>query len=424
MAEDEAGLPGPRIGEPVVTDRPSPFLALRHREFRLLFGAFAVGDIGFWVSHISLQSEMADVTDGSSMWLGVLFFTTFIPLLLFAPVAGVVADRVDRKRMLVVTRGTLGVLAAALSAVVLGGLGKPGALLLFGFGIGTIFAFMAPAQQAATANAVPAHVLTSAITLQSAGNNIARIGGPALAAPILAFWGAGWGFALYAASNVVMVAMLVPVHLTSQLDTQDDLGSWERWREGLRHARERPPAMATLKTMAVFSVFGAAVSALYPVFASDVLGRSRRDFTFLVVASGIGAVIGALGVGFRRAAPSLRIAAVWLAASAVASFAFAMSRSWPLSLALNLLFGLCYFSLTTTLNSLLQHLADDDKRGRIMSLFVLTWGGLVPFGGIWMGIVANVAGAPLAVGIGAAVCLIYSIRVLTRTPVDYPANAS
>ncbi len=424
LSEDEAGLPGPAVGEaPVTLDRHQPFRALHHREFKLLFTAYGIGDLGFWISHISLQSEMARVTDNSSIWLGILFFGTFIPMLLFAPFAGVVADRVDRKKMLMATRAMVGCVAATLSIAVLSGLGSPGVLTLFGFCIGTLFAFMAPAQQAATANSVPLQDLSSAISLESAGSNISRIAGPALAAPILAAWGAGWSFAVYAASNVLMLLALAPVHLRSQINKHEPGNSWERWKEGLRHARDRPPAVAALITMSVFSVFGAAHVVLLPVFTTDVLHHPRDDFTLLVVASGVGAVIGALTTGFRRSVPTLRNALTWVLGFGIAAGGFALSTSWTLSLGLIAVVGFCYFSTTTSLNTLLQHLADDDKRGRLMGLFAVAWAGLIPLGGIWMGTVASASSAPIAVGIGAAVCAIYALVLMVRRVGVQPDSA-
>jgi MFS family permease len=406
LAEDGAGLPGPSIGE-AVTPRGErrPFRAFRHREFRLLFVAYGVGDLGFWISHISLQAEMARITDNSSLWLGALFFTTFIPMLLFAPVAGVLADRVDRKKMLMVTRGCVGIIAACLSVVVLSDLDPPPVLAVFGFAIGTLFAFMAPAAQAATANSVPNADLSSAVSLEATGTNISRIAGPALAAPILVAWGAGWSFAVYALSNVIMLFVLAGVRLRSHIDTTETGTAWERWKQGLNHARERPPAIAVLVTMGVFSVFGAAHVALLPVFATKVLHHSRDDFTLLVSASGVGAIFGSVTTGARRTLPTLRTAACWLVGFGIMAGAFSFSRSWELSLVLIAGVGFFYFSTTTSLNTILQHLADDEKRGRIMGLFAVAWAGLIPLGGIWMGGVADIGGAPLAVGLGAAVCI-------------------
>ena len=419
LAESEGGLPGPAIGEPVVTGRGNPFRALRHREFRTLFGVFMVGDLGFWIAHISLQVEMVEVSDESSMWVGLLFFTMLVPMLLFAPVAGVVTDRVSRKRLLISTRLSVAAVTGVLSVLMLSGLGSPWVLAGLAFGIGTSFAFMGPVQYAATANAVPVDSLTSAITLEAAGANVSRIAGPALAAPILALWGPGWGLAVYSVSSLAMAASLGRVHLSSTLDTEDELGMWGRWRAGLQHARERPPAMALLVTMAVYSVFGAAIIAMLPI-VPKVLGRPRDDFVYLVVATGVGAVAGSLHIGVQRRAPTLRSALMWVSASGVACLAFAASRSWSLSLVLIAGFGFCYFSITTTINSILQHLSDDEKRGRIMSLFSITWGGLIPFGGIWMGVVSSAAGIATAVAIGAAICVVYGLGTLARVTRSRP----
>lgn len=420
LAENEAGLPGPSIGESIPHEpligrgRRRPFRAFNNREFRLLFTAYAIGDIGFWISWISLQSEMARITHTSSLWLGVLFFSTFIPMLLFAPIAGVIADRIDRKLMLIITRGAIGVLAASLGIMVFVHLESPGVLVAFGFAMGTMFAFMAPAQQAATANSVPPSDLTSAISIQSAGNNLARIGGPALAVPILVVWGAEWAFVIYAISNWAVLLTLLPIRLTSQLSTSESGSTWNRWKQGLIYARSRPPAVAALALMGIFSIFGAAHVVLLPVFATDVLGHPRADFTALVITSGVGAVVGALATGFRRTDPTLGTASAWVAGFGATGIAFAFSTTWNLSLLLIAIMGFCYFSVTTSLNTLLQHLSDDEKRGRIMGLFVVAWGGLIPFGGIWMGAVANAAGAPLALGIGAGICLLGAIFFLIR----------
>lgn len=393
-----------------------PFRALRHRDFRLLWLAYAVGDVGFWISYIALQWQMARDTGSDAGWLGLLFFTNFVPMLLLAPLAGVVADRVDRKALLVAGRAVVSAVSCGLAAVALAELARPVALLAFAAAFGSVYAFMAPAGQAVVANAVPAVDLASAVSLQSAGTNVARVAGPALAAPVLAAWGSGAAFVLYAVVNVFMLAVLVRLRLEPQPASGETGSVWARFRLGLDHARERHPALPALTTMAVFSVFGAAVAALYPVFATEVLGGSETSFTALVSASGVGAIAGALMTSLRRGAPRLAVAAAQLALFSVAVLGFALSRAWPLSLVLIASAGFFYFATTTTLTALLHHLADDDKRGRMMSLFTLTWAGLVPFGGLWMGAAAKRVGAPVAAGAGALVCLLFALGVLVRSP--------
>lgn len=388
--------------------------ALRHPQFRLLFWSSLFGDAGYWISFIALQAEMADITHKSAGWLGVLYFANFIPMLLFAPIAGVVADRRDRRRILITVRLVIAVIGAVLAVLILSGLSSPGPLLVLAACLGTTYAFIGPAQSAAIANSVPDADLISAVSTAAVGNNLARVAGPALAAPVLALGGNGGAFVVYAITSLTVAALLVPVRLRTHLEVHDDQGTWSRWVDGLRHARERPPALAALLTMTVFSIFGGAQAVLYPVFASDVFHRPTRDFTLIVMASGIGAVLGAVGNGLRSHVPGLRSALLLLVGFAVATLAFASSRQWWLGLACVVVVGFCYFSMTTALTTLLQHLADDAKRGRIMSLFVVTWGGIIPVGALAMGAVASTTGAPVAVGAGACVCLVYAVGQLLR----------
>ena len=230
LPELEHGLPGPAPGELV----PEPgaakyaFRALGFRQFRLLFAASSIGDIGYWISFIALQAEMADITDKSASWLGILFFANFIPMLLWSPVAGVVADRFDRKVLLVVIRSVIAVLGGIMAALILGGVATPMVLVVMAFLFGTTYGFMGPAQSAAVANTVPRDALMGAVSMASAGNNLCRIAGPALAAPILAIWGTGWAFVVYACTQAAVALLLLPIHLTSTLETTDDAGMWKR----------------------------------------------------------------------------------------------------------------------------------------------------------------------------------------------------
>jgi len=415
--ELEAALPGPAPGELVAEpgERTHPFRALHHRQFALLFAASTIGDIGYWISFVALQAYMADLTDKSASWLGILFFANFIPMMIFAPVAGAAADRMDRKRLLVTIRGIVAVIAAVMAALILAELATPGVVVVVAFGLGTMYGFLGPTQSAAVANTVPGEDLLSAVSMASAGNNFCRVAGPALGAPILALGGAGWSFAVYAATSAAVAVMLLAVHLRSTLDLHSERGAWRRIKDGLRHAQERPPALLALATMSVFSIFGGAQIALYPLFANEVHDKPTQAFTAIVVCSGIGAVLGAMGTALRRTVPGIRSSLAWLVGFSIMSIGFALAPSWYGALACAVFVGFCYFSMTTALNTMLQHLADDDKRGRIMSLFVVTWGGLIPVGAIWMGALADATSAPFVVVLGATVCLLFALAMLVRT---------
>jgi len=414
--EIEASLPGPAPGEliPEPGERTHPFRALHHRQFALLFASSTIGDIGYWISFVALQAYMADRTDKSASWLGILFFANFIPMMIFAPLAGAAADRMDRRRLLVAIRSTVAGIATLMAVLIAMDLATPWVVVVMAFGLGTMYGFLGPTQSAAVANTVPAEDLLSAVSMASAGNNFCRVAGPALGAPILALGGAGWSFAVYAATSAIVAVMLLPVRLRSTLDHHTDRGAWRRIKDGLRHAKERPPALTALATMSVFSVFGGAQIALYPLFANEVHDKPTQAFTAIVVCSGIGAVLGAMGTALRRTVPGIRASLGWLVGFSVMSMGFALAPSWYGALACAIFVGFCYFSMTTALNTMLQHLADDDKRGRIMSLFVVTWGGLIPVGAIWMGAVADATSAPFVVVLGASVCLVFALAMLAR----------
>lgn len=404
-------------------DRHRPFRAFDHHEFRLLFLAGSIGDAGFWISYISLQWLMARLTDANPGWLGVLFFCNFIPMLLLAPVAGVIADRTDRRRILVATRVVLAALSFALAALTAADRLRPLIVVAFGSSFGAMFAFMAPAGQAVLANAVPAGDLASAVSLQAAGTNLTRVAGPASAAPILSAWGAQASFALYAALNLTMALVVRRIAFTPQQVATATTPLIRQIREGIDHARERSPAGTVLLALAIFSVFGASHVSMYPVIARRVLGRGGSSFTALVSMSGAGAVLGALLISARRRVPTLHGAAVQLAGFATALLAFAASRSWSLSVALAGVLGFFYFAYTTSLNILLQHLADDDKRGRLMSLFTIAWAGVIPFGGLVLGALAGSIGVPAAIAVGAGVCLVTAALLIARPSGDH-ANRS
>jgi predicted MFS family arabinose efflux permease len=370
-----------------------------------------VGQFGFWISFISLQALMSRLTDASGAWLGVLFFVNFSPMLVFTPIAGVVADRIERRRILLTTFSCLAVLMSVLAAVTLTGHASPPVLLPFAFGVGTLFSFNAPASQAIVANAVPVLDLPSAISLQSAGQNLARVVGPTVAAPIVALWNEGVAFVVYACACVIVVLLLRRLHLSSYTPEHDDGHFWTRVRRGLEHARERPPAVAALSVLAMSSLFAAAYLSLLPLVGAEVYGRGPTGFTTLAAVAGIGSMLGALTTAFRDAMPTLRSTALLVAGFGASVAIFGALRSWPLALVVSVVVGIFYFSGMTMLSTLLQYLADDSMRGRISSLMVIGWGGLVPIGGLWQGAFAGVHGVRVTLMLAGSITAVYALAM-------------
>ena len=368
--------------------------------------------LGFWIGSITFQWLVARVTDNSPLMLGLLAFFNLIPMLVITPLGGVMADRVGRGQIMMVTQFFMGAAAGLLTLlVVLGRADSVVVLFAFAFVFGVGLSFNAPANQAAVANSVPDADLRSAVSLNSIGLNLARIGGPALAGPIILAWGAGASFGLWALVSVVAAVGISMITFTPYEPEADSLSVMRRMVQGLNHVREQPPAILALVLVAVITTFGTSYSAVIAVIAYDTLGLGDRAFTLLVTFTGIGAMVGALVAGTMRLPSNVPRLAVWAAGYALVQAAFGMSRSlWTALILISLLGGLNFF-LMTSLNVLLQNLTAEAKRGRVMSLFMLAWGGLYPVGALSLGALGEIISIPTALVVFASVLVVLGLWV-------------
>ncbi|MDE0439809.1 MAG: MFS transporter [bacterium] len=386
--------------------------AFRHRSFTVLWSSMLFYRLGFWIGLITFQWMVARITDNSPMMLGLLAFFNLIPMLVVTPIGGVVADRVGRRQILVVSQFLMSAAAGLLTLlVVLGRAESVSVLFAFAFVFGLVMSFNAPANQAAVANSVPQTELRSAISLNSIGLNLARIGGPALAGPVIVAWGAGASFGMWALVSVTAAVGISTITLAPYEPEADSLGVVRRIAQGFEHVRARPPALLALTLVAVVTVFGQSYSAVVAVIAFDTLGLGDRAFTLLVTATGIGAMAGALVAGAGRLPSSLPRLAMWAVGFAVVLAGLGISRSlWTALVFISLVGGLNFF-LMTSLNVQLQHLTAESKRGRIMSLFMLAWGGLYPIGGLAVGFVAERISVPTTLIVFAVVLTVLSLLI-------------
>ena len=407
-----AGVPSSKAPHTVEPIRSGILTALRHRDYQLLFGSFVVNQMGFWLAHISLQAQMVDLSGGDPFQVGLLTFALLIPALLLAPVAGAIADRVDRQRMMLVCYACVVVVSATLGALSGADAITSGLLLLFAFLMGTTFAFAGPASSAIAANAVHRDDLSSAVALQSAMNNLTRVVGPLLAAPLVAAGRYEVGFAVFAVASAVAAVLVSRMRVTSDIETDETTGIVERIRGGWRHARERRPALAAIVTAGSLSVFGIGHNAMIPVFAADVLGDEGL-FPWLVATTAFGAMLGALATG-RDPQPTLGRAAMRLAAYGAAFLVFASTTSVPVAFASQFIVGYFYFAVMTGLQTLIQQIVDDSNRGRVMSLFQVSWGGLTPVGSLAMGAIAGGIGIASTLQIAAVCCMLCGLGMMVH----------
>ncbi len=391
--------------------RGRAFRALSHRPYRLLFAAFMVNQTGFWISHIGMQGLMVELSHNQPLWLGLLFFALFIPAFALAPLAGVAADRFDRKRIMLTSYAMVAALSAALAVLTATDWIAPPLLLALALAFGTCFAFAGPASFALAANAVPDIDMPSAVSLQSAANNLTRVVGPVVAAPIVAASHFEFAFLFFLAASLVSAVLIALMRAAPYEADFEGGGIVARLAVGFRHARERRPAFPALAMVATLSLFGVSHSAILPVFAEQVLG-SADYFAWIVVATGAGAMLGALSVGYRAQGPSMLAAAVLMLAYSAAMGLFSFSRALPLALASQFVLGWTYFAVMTSLQTLIQSIVHESKRGRVMSLFQVAWAGLVPWGGLAMGAAAGAIGATATLGVAAGICGVYAAGAL------------
>jgi MFS family permease len=383
------------------------------------------------MSHVTLQGLVEErAADGDNLAVTWLFVALFSPQLVIGPFAGVIADRVDRRRVVVACYSGAALTAAALAVLTTVSDQPPlWAIYLLALTLGSTFSFIGPAAGALTVNSVTPDDVPSAISTQAAVQNVTRVTGPILAAAIIASGEFQIGFTGFAIATAIAAAMMSRVQVPARDITPDDLGVFARIRVGFTHARERRPAVLGIATVAVASTFGVAHTALIPSFTSEVLGEPEGRFGLIVAATGIGAIVGALTVGYSKREASLARGAWSLAMYGVCLGGFALSDTLWLAVAFQVVLGFFYFGTMTTLQTLIQQVVADDMRGRVMSLFGIAWGGLVWVGTIILGLAADSRGLDLGerwtLVLTASVLVIYgsATAIIGRgmpTGSDYP----
>lgn len=349
------------------------------------------------MSHVTLQGLVANRSaDGDNLAVTWLFVALFTPQLVIGPFAGVLADRLERRRVVVACYSSAAAIAAALAALTAVSDAPPLIFIyLLALALGTSFSFIGPSAGALVVNSVDPDDVTSAISMQAAVQNMTRVAGPILAAGIIASQRFHIAFAAFAVATATAAIMMSRVEVKAQTIVPDSLGVFGRMAVGFRHARERKPALLAIGTVAVASVFGVAHTALIPSFTSEVLGEDAGRFGVIVAATGIGAIVGALTVGYSKREPSLSRGATSLFMYGVCLTGFALSETLLVAVIWQVALGFFYFGTMTTIQTLVQQVVADEMRGRVMSLFGIAWGGLVWVGTLILGLAADQRGLDL-----------------------------
>lgn len=383
------------------------FRAISYRNYRLFFIGQGVSLIGTWMQQIALSWLVYHMTNSVFM-LGVVSFTGQFPTFLFAPLAGVLSDRWDRHRILVLTQSLSMLQALILSVLVLTGVVTVWHVLLLSMGLGLVNALDIPARQSFVVHMIDnRNDLGNAIALNSAMFNAARLLGPAIAGILIAIVGEGICFLINGLSYIAVIAALLAMDVSYIKTPKNSSSVIGEIKEGLIYAYAFQPIRFILLLLALTSVMGVPYAVLMPAFTRDILHGGPHMLGFLMSAGGVGAVGGALYLASRRTVRSLgKLISLTTAIFGFGLIGFALSRSVPISLVLMIFIGFGIMVQVAASNTLLQTIVDDDKRGRIMSLFAVSFMGMAPFGSLLAGTLADLIGVTGTLMIGGGSCVL------------------
>ncbi|MBI5507643.1 MAG: MFS transporter [Deltaproteobacteria bacterium] len=385
------------------------FAALRHRNYRLWFIGQMVSLFGTWMQ-VTAQGFLVFELTESPAYLGYVGFAGGVPAWLFTLYGGVIADRVPRRWLLSATQAGMMALAIFLAADTFLGLVTPWHIVVLAFLLGIINAFDAPARQAFVLELVDKEEMTNAIALNSSVFNLATTFGPAIAGVTYAVVGPAWCFAINALSFVAVIAALALMRLPALMTPRPHTPVFEEVGVGLRFVAGHPVIRLLIASLAVISVFGFSMMTLMPAWSVSVLDGGPRTNGLLLSARGLGSLAGALmvasvGTLFYRGR-MLALAALLLP---VLMFVFATIHWLPLALVALVAAGWAFMVVFNMLNSLVQLHTPDYLRGRVMSVYTLTFFGLMPLGALLVGTMAARLGAPLTVMINASLVLVLAL---------------
>lgn len=388
--------------------------ALRHRNYRLFFVGHGVSLFGTWLTKFA-TAWMAYRLTGSAFMLGLVAFATHAPTPVFAPIAGVLVDRWDRRRVIVVTQVAAGLQSAALAVSAFTGMMTVWHLMVLGALQGVINAFDMPARQAFLREMIdePAD-LPNAIALNSAMVNIAKLGGPVVAAALVALFGEAWCFALDSASYVAVVASLMAMRVQAAPPRVTGRVLAEM-RSGLRYVRDNALLRELLVQLAINSVLAGAYLHLLPAVAAEQVGRGPYTLGVLMASGGVGAFAGALYLARRPSVDGLRsvIVRCRLVLGAALIGLEAAHTTW-IAAPVVFVIGLSLMIQLAATNTLIQTFVGREMIGRVMSMYAIANSGGVPVGAFFEGLIASHVGAIHT--LAGAGCLVVIAAVMLGRP--------
>ncbi len=391
------------------------FSALSYRDFRLFLTGQWVSLSGTWMQ-MTAQGWLVYSLTGSPLYLGIVSAASTVPILLFSLVGGAVADRVQKRKLLIVTQALSIVPALTIGLLVASDRITVGLLVMLVFATGTINAFDIPARQSYLVSLTSRKSLLNAVALNSAAFNGSRIIGPVLAGFIISGFGIAACFFINAFSYLASVFTLSRVSAKGEPEEKEH-HMYRDIAEGVRFLRKEPGLLRLVLMVSTFSLFGLPFISQLPVFAVEILDTGAYGLGLLMGASGFGAFSMALFIAYKgdikQKTLIMNVASICFPAGLLA---FSFSRDFNFSLVLMFLVGLAVVAFLANANSSLQLRTPDGLRGRVMSVYTLLFLGMTPIGHALLGVLANSFGSANALRVTSALCLGLSFILMPRRP--------
>ncbi len=393
------------------------FRSLHYRNYRLFFAGQSISLIGTWIQRIAMPWLVYHLT-GSAFLLGLVGFAGQIPTFLLAPFAGVLTDRWNRYYILVVTQILSMVQALLLAFLYFIGSIEVWHVIVLNVFLGLVNAFDMPARHSFIVEMVEKKEdLGNAIALNSSMVNSARLLGPAIAGILIAYAGEGTCFLINGLSYIFVVTCLLQMNVAPEKKDRQSTHIFTELKEGFLYTFGLAPLRYVILLLALVSLMGTPYTVLMPVFAKEILHGGSHTFGFLMGASGLGALMGAVYLASRKSVLGLwKIIPLSAAIFGFGLIAFSLSRIFILSLLLMVAIGLGMITQMASSNTILQTIADDDKRGRVMSFYSMAFMGTAPFGSILAGWLADLIGAPNTIAISGVACIIGALIFVKKLP--------
>lgn len=390
------------------TDWTALIRPLRHRNFRLFASGQLISLIGTWVQNVS-EAWLVYRLTGSSAALGLVRFAGLAPVFVLALIGGDFADRANRRHILLGTQTVSMILAFILAALCFTEQIEVWIIVLLAAVLGAVHAIDNPTRQSFVVEMVGKEDLPSAIGFNSSKFHTARIIGPTVAGILLATVGEAWCFTINGLSFLAVIASLAIMRLPALPKPAPQGPLLTRIKAGTSYAWTSPAIRSLLMLVALNSLFGSSFLVLMPVVAKEVLGRGADGYSLLMTAAGIGSLMGALILTLRKNTGLWTLRTVASLGFGLTLILFSLSRTFWLSMLLAFPAGLFMILLMATSNTLVQTLAPDELRGRVMALFAMMFMGMSPFGSLGAGFLAESIGVGPTLSLCGAVCLLAGI---------------